>query len=142
MPNVANEGDFELGELFKRKGAKFDYIYDFGDGWQHKLVVESISAVEPGITYPRCLDGELACPPDDSGALYGYYRILEILENPEDEAYETYREWMPRDFDPGKFSVDKANENLGRLGVMRDLAENDVYPEEPMRTEIDGGYEE
>ncbi|MCJ7563375.1 MAG: plasmid pRiA4b ORF-3 family protein [Candidatus Aminicenantes bacterium] len=39
------------------------YRYDFGDSWEHDVLLEGIFKREPNIEYPRCLDGKLACPP-------------------------------------------------------------------------------
>ena len=44
-----------------------DYAYDFGDGWSHRLTVEKVLAPEPGVSYPRCVSGRRACPPELAG---------------------------------------------------------------------------
>ena len=40
-----------------------------------------------------------ACPPEDCGGVPGYYDLLEVLQNPDDERYEETREWIGDDFD-------------------------------------------
>jgi hypothetical protein len=57
-------------------GARLRYEYDFGDGWEHDIVVEKILPPEPAVTYPRCLTGRRACPPEDCGGPWGYARLL------------------------------------------------------------------
>ncbi|SJZ84122.1 pRiA4b ORF-3-like protein [Selenihalanaerobacter shriftii] len=53
--------------------------------------------------YPICVEGERACPPEDCSGIPGYQRILEILNNPDDEEYERIIEWLDEDYDPDYF---------------------------------------
>ena len=68
--------------------------------------------------YPVCLDGQQACPPEDCGGAPGYYDLLEVLRNPDDERYEKMREWVGEGFDSQAFSVDAVNRQL-RAGRVR-----------------------
>jgi hypothetical protein len=63
-------------------GAGCTYLYDFGDDWSHKVVLEAIVPREAKIKYPRCLAGARACPPEDCGGIHGYARLCDILKNP------------------------------------------------------------
>ena len=38
------------------------YEYDFGDSWEHEIVLEKILPVDPQQTYPICLDGRAKRP--------------------------------------------------------------------------------
>src|SRR5450759_2868002 len=38
------------------------YVYDMGDNWQHRIIVEKLKAAEPGALYPQFLGGERRCP--------------------------------------------------------------------------------
>ena len=78
------------------------YEYDFGDCWEHTVVLEKILAAESGETYPRCIAGKRACPPEDSGGIPGYEEKLEILKHPGSKYYKEIRDWMG-DFDPEHF---------------------------------------
>ena len=49
------------------KGDRFEYEYDFGDGWKHEIKVEKVLEPEAGVKYPTCIAGERACPPEESG---------------------------------------------------------------------------
>ena len=102
----------ELRDIFKRKGSKIIYVYDFGDDWIHTVVQEARGAAEPGVSYPRCLDGAMRCPLEDSGGLWGYYEKLEILADPKDPEYEDLLEWTGDDFDPEAFDLNAINEDL------------------------------
>lgn len=88
---------------------RFNYEYDFGDSWQHELVVES---VEPGDNPPICLEGERACPPEDCGGVWGYEDLLKILQDPEHEEYDFRKGWAGEDFDPEAFDIDEVNRLL------------------------------
>ncbi|MES1945641.1 Plasmid pRiA4b ORF-3-like protein [Salinisphaera sp. PC39] len=83
-----------IGEHFQKPGDSALYEYDFGDGWAHKIMLESIEPASPGTEYPRCVDGDRACPPEDCGGEPGYNRLLDILANPEDPEYEDMVDWL------------------------------------------------
>ncbi|MFZ1249430.1 MAG: SEC-C metal-binding domain-containing protein [Candidatus Saccharimonadales bacterium] len=94
-------------------GAKWKqciYTYDFGDNWDHTVLFEKTLPAEPGVTYPRCVAGKRACPPEDSGGIWGYEHRLKVLADPSHPEYEETREWLglgedeeapdPDQFDP------------------------------------------
>jgi Plasmid pRiA4b ORF-3-like protein len=61
-----------LRSILQVAGAEFEYVYDFGDYWQHDLVLESILPPSPDTLYPRCVAGERSCPPEGVGGAGGY----------------------------------------------------------------------
>jgi pRiA4b ORF-3-like protein len=84
-------GDLGLGE-----GDAFIYLYDFGDNWVHEVRIESVSPVERGAAYPRCLGGERRCPPEDCGGVPGYQSILSALRSPSNLSGATgSNRWAP-----------------------------------------------
>ena len=85
------------------------YEYDFGDGWEHELVVEARTVAEDGQTYPACLAGEGACPPEDSGGNYGFAELKELLAGPDSEERDEMLEWLDEDYDPARFDLAAAN---------------------------------
>lgn len=103
LMNVAGEGD------------RFEYWYDFGDDWRHEVVVEKIVPVSKGKTYPVCVAGKRACPPEDCGGFWGYEQFLEAIANPEHEEHESMLEWIGGSFDPEAFDLDDTNEGLKRM---------------------------
>ncbi|MDH4238171.1 MAG: plasmid pRiA4b ORF-3 family protein [Phycisphaerae bacterium] len=113
-PDMNNEEEFRLAKLVG-EGDVFEYKYDFGDCWQHEILVEDLIEPEPGIKYPRCLAGERACPPEDCGGLWGYEELLEALGDLEHEDYEHYRGWVGEDFDPERFDLKAVNMALRRV---------------------------
>ncbi len=60
-----------LRRLAPSSGDRLRYTYDFGDGWEHAIVVEAVTTAEPDVSYPRCLTGRRTCPPEDSGGMGG-----------------------------------------------------------------------
>ena len=95
----------------------FDYVYDFGDGWQHLVVVESIDRLAEGEAADvRLLDGAGACPPEDVGGSAGYARFLAALADPADPEHRAMREWIGGDFDPAAFDAAAIARALAELG--------------------------
>ena len=100
------EQETKIKQYFSLTNKVARYEYDFGDCWQHKITLEKILPIEPGIKYPRCIEGARACPPEDCGGVWGYKNLLKILNNPRHEEYKESKEWAGRaghDFDATKF---------------------------------------
>ncbi|MFH0794638.1 MAG: plasmid pRiA4b ORF-3 family protein [bacterium] len=109
---VKDENRTILNAVARRKGAKFLYEYDFGDGWEHEILVEKILAPEAGVRYPRCVKGARACPPEDCGGPWGYPNILHALANPKDPESAELLEWLGPHFDPEAFDLKRINRKL------------------------------
>jgi hypothetical protein len=111
-----DESEFRLCDLIAREKTKFKYEYDFGDDWEHLLVVEKI------IDDPKkmkgkvlCLDGKGACPPEDCGGIWGYYQMLDVLAGPSDDEGEEMKESLGESFDPAEFDVNEVNKALAEI---------------------------
>ena len=89
-------------------GAEFEYEYDFGDGWQHDLLLESVMQSGPDTLCPRCIAGRRRCPPEDVGGSGGYLEYLEALADPAHEEHQNRMEWRGP-FDPEVFSIEGVN---------------------------------
>jgi hypothetical protein len=111
-----NDAAVRLLELLSGPGGKLRYTYDFGDDWEHDVVLEEILPASPGTTYPRCLAGKGACPPEDCGGVWGYADLKEILADPGHEQHQDMLDWLGLDsgddFDPKAFSADHVNDRL------------------------------
>ncbi len=105
---------FLLEDVLSESVKSFQYIYDFGDDWVHEITVEKRGLAEAGATYPVCLGGDRACPPEDCGGIDGYYANLEILKDMKHPDYEDVKEWMGR-HDPARFNSELVNVRLKRL---------------------------
>jgi hypothetical protein len=73
--DVIDERRVRLSEVLPAEKAKLRYEYDFGDSWDHELVLEKILPPDPAAELPRCLAGKRACPPEDCGGLWGYAEL-------------------------------------------------------------------
>jgi hypothetical protein len=97
-----------------RKSTKVGYEYDFGDSWEHEVLFEECVPAEPGVRYPRCIEGARACPPEDVGGVWGYAEFLEAIHNPKHEEHVGMLEWIGGKFDPEKFSAVAATKEMRR----------------------------
>jgi len=109
--DMRDESQVRLNQIAD-EGSRFVYEYDFGDSWEHVLLVEKVLEPEPGQQYPVCIKGKRACPPEDVGGVWGYYGFLEAIRNPDHSEHEMYVEWIGGEFDPETFDLDGINAAL------------------------------
>lgn len=102
----------ELSHLVAEGTKKFRYTYDMGDNWEHVILIERAIPKEAGVRYPRCTEGERACPPDDCGGAWGYPEFLAAVSDPKHPEHEERLEWIGGKFDPEKFDRKAANKQL------------------------------
>lgn len=114
-PPTLNEKHYTVADLAPAAKRSFVYEYDFGDGWEHKIVAEKILPPDPAFKHPVCLAGANACPPEDCGGIAGYYDLLEILANSRHAEHATMKEWLGYDLDPTRFDLSETNNVLSRL---------------------------
>lgn len=113
--NMLGEKGHTLGALQGETVREFGYEYDFGDGWEHRIVVEAVGKPVPDWSYPLCVAGERACPPEDVGGIPGYQAFLEAIANPDDEEHDSMLVWVGGAFDPEGFDINCVNRELRRL---------------------------
>jgi len=90
-----------IKQFFKKAKDSMVYIYDFGDNWEHEVILEKIFPREMNVKYPICLDGKLACPLDDCGSIPGYYACMQTFKDQKDkELLEWMGDWNPEYFAP------------------------------------------
>ncbi|HSJ55101.1 MAG TPA: plasmid pRiA4b ORF-3 family protein [Anaerolineae bacterium] len=115
--NMQDEGQVLLSDVLGGEGTRFRYVYDFGDDWQHEVVVEEILPADPDVFYPICTGGQRACPPEDVGGAPGFEHFLEAMANPADPEHNEYMTWFGGVFDPDEFDLEEANEALRDTAV-------------------------
>jgi hypothetical protein len=122
MADSFGEFDYEnstavrLSDLVPKSGKKpkLIYEYDFGDSWDHQLVVESVGPPEAGAKYPACVDGKRSCPPEDVGGVWGYADFLDAIRDPDHEQHEDMLEWVGGRFDADEFDPAAATRRMRR----------------------------
>ncbi len=73
------ERDVTLGELIGDVGDRLRYTYDFGDDWQHEILVQGLLDADPEIHYPVLVAAKGACPPEDCGGPWGYAELKVVM---------------------------------------------------------------
>ncbi len=97
-----------VAELAPR--GEFEYRYDMGDGWTHRIVIESAPAVAlSAVTLPICVAGENACPPEDVGGPRAYAEFLQILGDRGHAQHLEIVRWIGGVFDPRGFDLNRIN---------------------------------
>ncbi len=114
MNETLDEEKFRLSQLIDSEGAKFRYQYDFGDDWEHVLVVEKILA-DQRINHPACLAGARACPPEDCGGIWGYEELLHAVQDPKHKEHKGSLDWLGGHFDPEALNLDAINKKLKKI---------------------------
>jgi len=109
--NPAERDSFDtlLNEIVNLIKTKFTYIYDFGDHWEHDIQVEKILPALKEKSFPICIDGERAGPPEDCGGIWGYQDILKILTDKNHPQYEEITSWLGDEWNAESFNCDHVN---------------------------------
>ncbi len=113
--DVRSERSARLNQVAPSKGSRLRYEYDFGDSWEHEVLVEAVLPAGSGVRYPICLTGRRACPPEDCGGIWGYDELLAILRDPAHEEHESMVEWLGEPFDPEAFNLEEVNRRLAAV---------------------------
>jgi len=111
---VIDDRTVRLRDLPLSIGASIGYAYDFGDNWQHQLLLEKTLPPAPETIYPACIAGERSTPPEDVGGAGGYAELLEAIADPDHEDHDANLEWLGGQFDPEAFSIAEVNKRLRR----------------------------
>jgi hypothetical protein len=112
VDDVEDDTRLTLAGVVKSGVTRLTYKYDFGDGWEHDIIIERKHAAVPGARYPVCVAGKRNCPPEDCGGIWGYRDLVEALADPSNESHAELSEWVGADFDPEKFSSEMVNARI------------------------------
>jgi hypothetical protein len=111
VDDVADENNLTLKGLVESGVARFAYTYDFGDDWEHTVLIEKRApSLEP--SGPTCVAGKRNCPPEDCGGPWGYEDLLAVIADPAHPEHAERSEWLGEEFDPDEFAIDIANATL------------------------------
>ncbi len=111
--DVKDERKTRLKQVLSKSKQKIVYEYDFGDGWEHEILLEKILEPERNVRYPRCIGGARACPPEDCGGTGGYENFLAAIRDPKHKEHDEYLDWIGGEFDPEEFDLKVVNSALG-----------------------------
>lgn len=109
-----DERPVRINNILHRPGDRCRYEYDFGDSWEHDIVLEDMWATGDQPQGPICRGGERAAPPEDSGGTPGYERLTAAIADPSDEEHEEFSSWAG-EFSPERFDLEAVNRRLARL---------------------------
>lgn len=113
---VNDENLARLDQVLHQEKQAIAYEYDFGDGWEHEILLEKILPRSAVDAVPACTAGKRACPPEDCGGVPGYYSLLEALRDPDDPDNKEILESLDEGFDPEAFDREAVNTRLAASG--------------------------
>lgn len=99
---------YTLARVSPKLPSQFEYVYDFGDRWEHTVEIQSQEAAEYRKRYPVCVDGAEPCPPEDVGGPLGYREFLVALRESKHAQHDDFSEWAKSQFYSNRFSVQDA----------------------------------
>jgi len=118
-PKIATR--IRLRDVIQPGITRTDYTYDFGDNWEHSVIVSDVCPGDRGAGYPRFIAGERDGPPEDCGGLPGFYEMLEPRAEPTHPDYNEISEWLDG-YDPDEFDDFPIKVALGRIAARRNAA--------------------
>ena len=110
-----------LRDVLKPRKTTIDYLYDFGDSWEHRLTVTGIRHGESGVAYPRYIGGEWNAPPEDCGGIPGFYETLDAIADPDHPNHGDAVEWFD-EYDPKFIDELPIKYALSRIANRRNAA--------------------
>lgn len=103
----------KLAALIDQGVSELFYTYDMGDDWRHTITLETVGPGEHDVKYPRFVEGQRRCPPEDVGGLPGYEMFLDAMADPAHEEHDRLREWYG-----GPYNPDDIDERFTRRAVV------------------------
>lgn len=108
-----------LATLIERGVRQFLYVYDFGDNWQHRIIIEEVREGDADTEYPAFVAGERRAPPEDVGGTTGFEAFLEAIGDPQHEDHDQLLEWCGGSFDPADIDERHVRMILGDFAARR-----------------------
>jgi hypothetical protein len=97
--DCVDEAETTLDEVLLGPKDRVRYTYDFGDNWEHDIVLEKVIEPDADDGPPVLLTGKGARPPEDCGGPWGYAE----LKNADG-------------FDPATFDLEPAQQRVQAAG--------------------------
>ncbi|HSP23416.1 MAG TPA: plasmid pRiA4b ORF-3 family protein [Planococcus sp. (in: firmicutes)] len=103
---VRKPSGIKIDEFLEKHGELL-YNYDFGDGWQFRIKLESI-VEDYYFGFPTLLDGAETAPPEDVGGIPGFYEFLKIYRDPKHPEHKEMKAWADsqsfKEYDPKRIN--------------------------------------
>lgn len=109
-----------INEFLKEPKDKILYEYDFGDSWEHLILLEKKVAKESDKTYPLCVTGRCMAPFDDCGGIGGFYDLVDAIENADHPEHEDMKNWLQDVFGV----TDLSERKFDKVALNRAIADN------------------
>ena len=104
-----------LADLLTGTKRRIGYVYDMGDDWQHRLDIARLGEAVDGVAYPRLIEAQGRCPPEDVGGWPGFGHFLEAINDPDHPEHAELREWYGGAFDPNDPDQPALMDNLAKI---------------------------
>jgi hypothetical protein len=119
-----------LRDVLSPRNTSIDYLYDFGDCWEHRLTLTNIRSGDPALFYPRYIAGERNAPPEDCGGIPGFYQTLDAAADPKHPNHAEAKRWLD-DYDPNLVDELPIKYALGRIAKQRNAAKARLAEKKP-----------
>jgi hypothetical protein len=116
---ITNAATTKLSSLVADGLTDFTYVYDMGDNWRHRIIVDKLMPAELGTLYPQFLGGERRCPPEDCGGFPGYYDFLDNITSKQSKKRKAALDWYGRAYDPDDIDKHQIVTALKRIANSR-----------------------
>lgn len=104
-------------------GARLRDTYDFGDDWEHEILLEDLLDADPDTHYPVLIAAKGACPPEDCGGRFAYANLRDMLADPHHDQHREMLEWLglqnASEFDPTAAATEHIDHELALSGAGR-----------------------
>jgi len=113
---ITNAANTKLSSVLAGAVTDIKYVYDMGDYWEHRVIVEKNMPAELGVVYPKFLGGERRCPPEDCGGVPGYHEFLGKLTSKQAKKRKAALDWYGGPYNPDDIDEEKIVAALKRFG--------------------------
>ena len=112
---VLDSTTIKISDVVTQSKDIINYLYDFGDGWKHRLKVEKFHGIDKVLNYPTCIDGQMNCPPEDCGGIGSFYHCIDILKDKKHPDHKEVNLWFNKKYNPEQFDKEKINRKLKKF---------------------------
>lgn len=116
-----NARRYTLGQLLQGQALTMRYLYDFADGWLHRVKLEAVTpAGSPQALHslPLCLSGRNACPPEDCGGTPGFADFVQAIQDKQHPEHKAARRLHAGAFDTKHFDLQAAQARIHALNLL------------------------